>query len=289
MPEVLEQRMESVQRTVDGQNRSTSQIGDSTYCPALVVFDALRPPRRSSATYIAAIGLHLIAFTVLGIRIHQTVHPRMASVAVNAITLTAPAAPVMPVEERVAAKPIPQLNRHRRQIPRAVLEQPPSPQPIGSLPINRTDSFLPSLFNTPASQVRVTGTAGHPVGADREASSSTAQNPSQAAAPRSNPAPDGALSGARATWEGAVLARLAQFRRYPAASRMRHEEGTVYVRFKLDRTGHVLSADLERSSGFSALDKEALAMISRAQPLPAVPSNLPDVMELSLPIEFFLR
>jgi protein TonB len=62
------------------------------------------------------------------------------------------------------------------------------------------------------------------------------------------------------------------------------------VRFRMDRSGKVLSYSLVRSSGFDALDKEALAMIERAQPLPALPPEIPgDAKEIVLPAQFLMR
>ncbi len=267
----------------------TAGLTGSTYCPALLAFDALRPPRRRSATYIVAIALHLLVLMTFAIHLHQQVRPPTASVAINAITLAAPAAPAMAVAEKTAPKPSPERNRQQRRLPRRVTQEPSLLLPIGAPPMPQATSALPSFLNAPAARVALAGPRGRPAASEQDRHPSSSQNASEAASPPSTPAPEGASSGAKATWEGEVLARLGQFRRYPAASRMRREEGVVYVRFRLDRTGHVLSSAIERASGFSLLDKEAQATVLRAQPLPSIPSNLPDVMELSLPIEFFIR
>ena len=64
----------------------------------------------------------------------------------------------------------------------------------------------------------------------------------------------------------------------------------AYVRFTMDRQGRVLSAALERSSGHAALDREALALLERAQPLPAPPAETPgERITLTVPVEFFTR
>jgi len=52
----------------------------------------------------------------------------------------------------------------------------------------------------------------------------------------------------------------------------------------------VLSYNLARSSGIAALDEEVVALIQRAQPLPAPPSELSGArFELVAPVEFSLR
>lgn len=87
-------------------------------------------------------------------------------------------------------------------------------------------------------------------------------------------------------WEGRVLARLERFRRYPTESQHAHQEGTAYLRFRIDRAGHVLTSAIERSSGYPALDAAALETLRRADPLPKVPTDRPDEVELVVPVEF---
>jgi len=58
----------------------------------------------------------------------------------------------------------------------------------------------------------------------------------------------------------------------------------------MDRGGRVLSASLERSSGFAELDREAMSLPNRAQPLPKPPEERAgDTLELVVPVEFFIR
>jgi len=57
----------------------------------------------------------------------------------------------------------------------------------------------------------------------------------------------------------------------------------------MDRDGRILSVRLERSSGFRALDEEALALPRRASPLPKPPEDVRgDPIELVVPVEFFM-
>jgi protein TonB len=71
---------------------------------------------------------------------------------------------------------------------------------------------------------------------------------------------------------------------------MRREEGTAAARIVIGRAGNVVSARLEQSSGSAALDSEALALIERAQPLPALPDDYAaNTMELVVPLRFQLR
>ena len=91
------------------------------------------------------------------------------------------------------------------------------------------------------------------------------------------------------TWESEVLARLIRYRRYPRMAEFRRQQGVPWIRFVLSREGKVISAQLEQSSGFPELDREAVALPKRAQPFPAPPANkLGDRFELIVPVEFFL-
>lgn len=114
----------------------------------------------------------------------------------------------------------------------------------------------------------------------------------ETAAPRTAPAPPAprVSSNGPETWEGRVLVQLNRYRRYPRLAEVRRQQGVPYIRFVMDRQGMVLSVALERSSGFSDLDREALALPTRAQPLPKPPDDKPgDSLELVVPVQFFLR
>ncbi len=53
------------------------------------------------------------------------------------------------------------------------------------------------------------------------------------------------------------------------------QQGTARVSFALDRKGMVANARVIESSGSSALDEEAVALLKRAEPFPAPPANFP--------------
>lgn len=48
-------------------------------------------------------------------------------------------------------------------------------------------------------------------------------------------------------------------------------------------------AEIARSSGSAMLDRAALDTIRRAQPLPAISEDKPNELDLSVPVEFFVR
>jgi periplasmic protein TonB len=75
------------------------------------------------------------------------------------------------------------------------------------------------------------------------------------------------------TWQRSLSAHLERFKHFPPEA---CTSGDAGVFFQIDRQGHVLKSRIVQSSGSSAFDQEALAMIKRADPLPAPPSGLPD-------------
>lgn len=92
------------------------------------------------------------------------------------------------------------------------------------------------------------------------------------------------------TWQGALLAQLEKYKRYPADAMADHQEGVPTVTFSMDRKGHVLSVTLASSSGHPLLDQEAVALPQRAQPLPAPPDSVAgDPITLTVPVEFYIH
>jgi periplasmic protein TonB len=122
--------------------------------------------------------------------------------------------------------------------------------------------------------------------------------PAQTITTRQNPAPPSAAPpGPPAApplpppdYLSRLMAHLNAYKNYPYDARRRHAEGTVRLRFRMDRQGHVLFYDVVGSSGSPELDDEARAMILRAAPLPAVPPDFPgDVLDLVVPVVFSLH
>jgi protein TonB len=86
-------------------------------------------------------------------------------------------------------------------------------------------------------------------------------------------------------WITAVTRRLEQVKRYPSGAH--NAVGTVEVSFAVDHTGHVLSHQIEKSSGHAELDAAALSMVERAQPLPPFPDGMTQSeINLTVPIVF---
>jgi periplasmic protein TonB len=109
------------------------------------------------------------------------------------------------------------------------------------------------------------------------------------AAPREG-ASSTASSNPEQTWESLLLATMERNKRYPGLAQQRRQEDVVYVRFIVDRTGKVLSSEIERSRGYTLLEQEVIALLERSSPLPPPPAEVTgDQVEVVVPVEFFIR
>jgi periplasmic protein TonB len=104
------------------------------------------------------------------------------------------------------------------------------------------------------------------------APSSVRQKSRHAAAPAPGAASHNPL--ALPNWKSELMARLERYKRYPPEAQARGEQGVAQLAFKVDRNGRVHDPHIVRSSGSHLLDRATLALIERAQPLPAPPPQI---------------
>jgi len=98
----------------------------------------------------------------------------------------------------------------------------------------------------------------------------------------------GGIPGAKKDYFSLLSTWLEKHKQYPRSAQRRRQEGTAYLRFVIDRTGQVLSYQVERSSGHRLLDREVERIILRAAPLPAMPSEMTlSKLELVVPFSFY--
>lgn len=171
---------------------------------------------------------------------------------------------VDPVEELVMA----QLENVEVPIP---MVRPPRPDPKIEKPVEPKKKTVKKQ-QAPASQ------------AARQAKAEVAQADRNAAAVSSSGA---GRSVSPAKWQSRLMSHLERRKRYPSEARSNREEGTVYVRFRIDDAGNVLSVSLSRSSGSVALDNAVVAMVRNASPVPAPPPGVNKT--ITAPVRFNLR
>jgi periplasmic protein TonB len=188
---------------------------------------------------------------------------------------------VAPGPQQTAAPPQPEPDAPPR------VEAPPVPAPHPPVPVpkathsrkltQKVTAHAPPVPPLPAATATATSA---PPGTTTATRSASAADASPASQPSHDPI----------TWQGALLARLERFKRYPAEAQADHQEGTAMLHFVMDRRGHVLSASLTHGAGYERLDRETLELIRRAEPLPAPPDTIPgEHLSLTVPIEFYLE
>jgi periplasmic protein TonB len=183
--------------------------------------------------------------------------------------------PVMPEKPPEPQRPKPQ-EKPIAQKP--VTEQPETPKPVEAPAVQTAEPNPVQEVQTASAPAAVSGNQGK---AGHENSREAGSADAQAA---------GGIPGSTADYIATLQAWLARHKEYPRSAQKRGQEGTALLYFVIDRYGRVLEHRLRQSSGYRVLDKEVMAMIERAQPLPSIPDDMPmQQMELVLPVQFFLR
>ncbi|MEJ0095887.1 MAG: energy transducer TonB [Methylocella sp.] len=149
--------------------------------------------------------------------------------------------------------------------PEAVLIAVPKPKPI---PVKKTVKEVPKPVVKKDRQPPAPRTTAPP----RQVAGARAAAPAQGAS--------GAASASN--WGSLVSAQLNRNKRYPESAQ--GQQGTAAVSFSVDRGGRVVSVRLVRSSGSSALDQEAVAMVHRSSPFPPPPPEVAG--NLTVPVNF---
>lgn len=156
---------------------------------------------------------------------------------------------------------------------------PTKPEPAKTAPVPKSAPVKPKVTRAeakrPSEATPAPRTTASP-SAERRAQTASAASPGAAAA--------------LASYRQMVAAHLQRFKQYPPSARAAGQQGTARISFTLSRNGGVVSVSLGGSSGHSALDAEAVAMVRRAQPFPAFPADIhASSMGFTAPAAFYIR
>lgn len=99
-------------------------------------------------------------------------------------------------------------------------------------------------------------------------------------------ATDAVPNPAMMEFRNALLRHIARYQTYPKAAERQRLQGTARVVFAIGRDGKLLGAWIKTSSGQSLLDQAAIDTIRRAQPLPAIPTALPESLKVEAALGF---
>lgn len=211
---------------------------------------------------VAALAGHglVMAMLILG----QTLAP--PSEAANAaILLELPPLPAPPAPEPAMEppqEPKPQVKPKPKVVRKAVAA---TPRPVPASPPEQPSTEPAAEASPPPPSAAVANPAPAPV----------------------RPAPD---PRALPSWQSQLLAHLERNKRYPEAARLRSLRGVVVVAFAMDQHGMVTGRSVKNSAGHDILDRAALEMLERAQPLPLPPPEIEgDPIQLVVPVRFFLQ
>ena len=161
------------------------------------------------------------------------------------------------------------------------IDAPPPKPPKTEKPVEPIEKLMPP----PPQPAEVT--LPRPVEQAKQEDKPVEQRQAQearAAGPRDDALQVASVAASRA-YSALASGHLRRFIRTAAAAR--YGSGKVRIGFVLDREGRVLSSSLEKSSGNAALDREALAIVERANPFPPFPAAKLDQQDaFSAPITF---
>ena len=137
---------------------------------------------------------------------------------------------------------------------------PKPPEPVKEKPVERAEKSVQKQQSAPKMQKRAR----------------------TAVAP--NPGIQGSAN-ALSDYKSLLMAHLQRFKRMPAGG-----TGVATVSFTINRSGHVISRSLLRSSGHTSVDAEAMSMVARAQPMPAFPAAMTQAqMSFTVPFRATVR
>jgi len=195
-----------------------------------------------------------------------------------------PVAPAEPTQPSVAkSEPTSPLNAQAQPTPPPVAQAEPAPQPPVAQaeppPQASSEATLAPVHDPPPARAEapkrlssptLTTPPQRPVVKRQPTSppvslSSTSASSNAAAAPPQQQVAPASVSG---QWQQALAAWLAAHKTYPDQARRRGQEGTVALRFTVERSGRVTEVALARSSGLAVLDTAAEALL-RAATLPS--------------------
>jgi protein TonB len=181
-------------------------------------------------------------------------------------------APVPPVTTEITATLLPDAPRKRAREPPPLLARLLKPRAENPAPPVITIAPAPLTASAAQTSPLLGGNSGNGQGA-------------------SGTGTGGTLGGCLdAVWMRAVSERVRQFFYYPAAALAVRRTGLVMVHFEVRRDGQIERLQVSKSSGDEGLDKAAIDIMQKAQPLPPIPDRMhTDRVEGELPINFGVR
>jgi periplasmic protein TonB len=214
-----------------------------------------RPPWELSGLHLVGIAIGISLLLAIGIHF------------VRELPTDASPGPRSSVQVHLISAPDPMPPSPAPSVARAAQDMENRPRPVPATPES------PTLPTAAASLVAVAKIANLETPPDRQTSPASSD---------ARAAPDSIVSD----YKRLLFQHIERVERYPDAARQQRLRGVVQVLFAMNRDGTLLGAWVKTSSGFAILDQAAIDAVRRAQPLPRIPSELPDRLNIVLPVEF---
>lgn len=174
---------------------------------------------------------------------------------------------------RISLKLLPEGPSPQAAIPLAKPRAAPLPRRAGPRRLAiAPPPMRPATTRTEAPTPIVAEAAGSRKVASVDPAPQSVHSPAAVAAAPTSPARSAADDAASlAAYTRALSDAVAPHRQYPGIARIRGWQGTTLVEVHVGGAGKVVGTRISRSSGHEVLDRQAVAMIYRAEPLPVLP------------------
>lgn len=114
--------------------------------------------------------------------------------------------------------------------------------------------------------------------------------PVVAASVTTAPTASAARTATLVSWKRRIALHLQRHKRYPSEAQAKREHGNAKLAFVVNRHGNIVSSSIVKSTGSDSLDRETLALLERAQPLPTPPGDISGAQfAFSVPIVYELK
>lgn len=238
-----------------------------------------------AVTFVLAVILHLMAF--LGYNMMP--HIRIIDIPVRALNIRLGDSDVQQIqEEEQDQQPISANSKQvesvieklvRKTTEEKIVKKAPVPVPVAPKikeaisPAFKTPEFV-DKSNSPRQFVRAMPAEKNDNGIDGSILGNSADS----------------KAIIKTRYEQTISLWIRKFKLYPDSARSGEMQGNTVVRIRIDRRGNIRYSALEVSTGYEELDRAALDMVRRANPVPAVPESYPDgeMFEFLIPVSFKL-